>query len=264
MITLHQSGSGCSECDIGKPVGSPESWAKLRSNALKLLRAQRNEEAAEILEKEGFELFEATNGFGDEFFALAKKAKAEAYVDYSNKAHDEASHYAYINLASVFLNMGFFVRFVVVELDTSTEVDPVDALIPIAPVDVVIRALRDAQQLLATNGAVSAIDRVHTALHGYLKWVCEQAGSLPATKDPSITELLKCAGRHSKLATSETHSEKIERILKAFAAALDAVNQIRNRGSMAHPNEQLVDEADAMLVVNAARTILRYLDDRLK
>jgi hypothetical protein len=264
MITLYQRGSGSSECEICKPVGSPETWVKLKANAVEFLRAQANHEAADIVENGGFELFEATNGFGDEFFALSKKAKITAYVDCASKAQDEAQHFAYVNIASVFSHLGFPLRFIVVELDDNTSVDPVSSPISIAPVEVVIRALRDAQQLLATTGAVSAIDRVHTALYGYLKWVCEQAGNMPASKDPSITELFKAAARHPKLSTTATHSDKIERILKAFAAALDAVNQVRNRGSMAHANEFLVDEADAMLVVNAARTILRYLDDRLK
>jgi hypothetical protein len=264
MVTLYQSGGGCSECDLIKPVGLAEAWVKLRNNALTLLSAQHNGEAAQILETEGFELFEATNGFGDEFFALAKKAKADAYVDYANKAHDEALRYAYVNLASVFTHMGFFVRFIVVELDTDADIDPVSIPAAVAPVEIIMRALRDAEQLLSSSGAISAIDRAHTALHGYLKWICEQAGTTPTSRDPNITELLKAAARHPKLSQSATHSETVEKILRAFASAVDAINQVRNRGSMAHPNETLVDEADAMLVLNATRTIFRYFDDRLK
>jgi hypothetical protein len=35
--------------------------------------------------------------------------------------------------------------------------------------EVVTRALRDAETLLASNGAASGVDRVHTALHGHLR-----------------------------------------------------------------------------------------------
>jgi hypothetical protein len=80
MITLYQ-GSGSSECQLIKPAGSAETWAKLRTVVIELLQVQQNNQAAQLLETGGFELFEATNGFGDEFFALAKKAKAEAYMD---------------------------------------------------------------------------------------------------------------------------------------------------------------------------------------
>jgi hypothetical protein len=44
------------------------------------------------------------------------------------------------------------------------------------------------------------------------------------------------------------------------AAILDALNPMRNRASVAHPNPTLLEQPEAMLVVNAARTILHYLD----
>lgn len=264
MISLYQRGSGSSECQVIRPAAPQESWAKLRTTAIRLLQAKGCERAASLLETEGFELFESTNGFNDEFFALTKNARIEAYADYGVKAGDEEFTSACRSMALVFDDLGFFVRFVVVELDNETDVTPVATPVAAAPVEVVKRALRDAEHLLATSGAVSAIDRAHTALHGYLKWVCQQAGNLPATKDPGITELMKHAESHPKFGVSAVHSDKITRILRAFASALDAINQVRNRGSLAHPNEHLLDDADAMLVVNAARTMLRYLDDRLK
>jgi hypothetical protein len=42
--------------------------------------------------------------------------------------------------------------------------------------EVVARALRDAETLLETSGPESAVDRAHTALHGHLGYLCEQAG----------------------------------------------------------------------------------------
>jgi hypothetical protein len=48
-----------------------------------------------------------------------------------------------------------------------------------------------------------------------------------------------------------------------MGAILDALNPVRNRASVAHPNPTLLDQHEAMLVVNAARTILHYLDAKL-
>jgi hypothetical protein len=42
--------------------------------------------------------------------------------------------------------------------------------------DVVLRALADADGLIRTNGATSAVDRIHTALHGHVLALCEAAG----------------------------------------------------------------------------------------
>ena len=264
MITLYQRGHGSSQCDLIKPAAPPEAFAKLRTAAIRMLRAKGREQAALLLETDSFELYESTNGFGDEFCALSKKAGIEDYASYTEKSADTDFRSACRDMASVFEDLGFSVRFVIIELNPDTDVTPVIATPAVVPVEVVKRALRDAEQLMATNGAISAIDRAHTALHGYLKWVCEQADNMPSSKDPSITELLKHAEKHPKLSLSAVHSDKITRILKAFATALDAINQVRNRGSVAHANENLVDEADAMLAVNGVRTILRYLDERLK
>jgi hypothetical protein len=41
---------------------------------------------------------------------------------------------------------------------------------------------------------------------------------------------------------------------------MDALNPARNRGSIAHPNDELLDSDEAMLFINAARTVLQFLD----
>lgn len=58
-------------------------------------------------------------------------------------------------------------------------------------------------------------------------------------------------------------SADIERVLNSFANVLDALNPVRNQTSVAHPNAVLMGEAEAKLVINAARTILGYLDEKL-
>jgi hypothetical protein len=49
----------------------------------------------------------------------------------------------------------------------------------------------------------------------------------------------------------------------AFATVVDALNPVRNRGSMAHANATLLDEPEAMLVINAVRTLLHYLNAKI-
>jgi hypothetical protein len=47
-----------------------------------------------------------------------------------------------------------------------------------------------------------------------------------------------------------------------MGSIMDVLNPIRNNASMAHPND-LLDPPEAMLVINAARTILHYIDTKL-
>ncbi len=130
--------------------------------------------------------------------------------------------------------------------------------------ETVERAISDARTLIKQNGATSGIDRVHTALHGYLKQVCLESG-IELTGDPTITELYKKIRlEHPKLKETITRQDDIDKILRAFANVMDVLNPIRNMASVAHPNENLLNEVEAELVINAAHTMLYYLNSKFK
>jgi hypothetical protein len=128
---------------------------------------------------------------------------------------------------------------------------------------IVDRALSDAEQLLRTTGATSGVDRIHTALHGYLLAVCDEAKT-PCKPDASLTEGFKhLRENHPAFRITGSRDEEIIRIVRAISNILDAMNPLRNRASVAHPNEALLEEPEAMLVINCARTLLHYLDEKI-
>jgi len=129
--------------------------------------------------------------------------------------------------------------------------------------DVVRRALNDADSLLRSNGATSAIDRLHTALHGYLRSVCAESG-IHVVENASITVLFKSLRtNHPALKNLGTQEAEVGRIITAFSTVVDALNTIRNHASVAHPNDALLDEAEALLTLNAVRTLFNYLVRKL-
>lgn len=127
---------------------------------------------------------------------------------------------------------------------------------------VVERAIGDVEALLRSSGAPSSVDRVHTALHGYLKAVCDRE-QIAYTADDNMARLFRLLRQqHPALRNLGPRAQDIERVLISFANIMDALNPIRNNASVAHPNDNLLDAAEAMLVINAARTLLHYLDAR--
>lgn len=126
--------------------------------------------------------------------------------------------------------------------------------------DTVQRALEDADNLMRTSGSQSAVDRVHTAMHGYLLSLCDDAGIAHGDR-PTINRLFKALrAEHASLSDLGVRSEDVAKMLGSMAAILDALNPVRNNASMAHPNAALVGEAEAILVINTVRTLLTYLE----
>jgi hypothetical protein len=129
--------------------------------------------------------------------------------------------------------------------------------------DVVNRAIADAEVLLRTTGAPSGIDRMHTAFHGFLLLLCDDAG-ITYGAEPSVTELYKKLRQgHPVFGDQGPHAEEVDRILKSLASAVDSLNTLRNRASVAHPNETILAADEAFLYVNTVRTIMAYLDAKL-
>ena len=131
-----------------------------------------------------------------------------------------------------------------------------------SPSEVVRRALDDADTLLRTSGPQSAVDRIHTAMHGYLYSLSQETG-VQFEGHPKMNQLFKAIRRSPPvLADVGARGEDVKRILGSFATILDALNPIRNNASVAHPNDHLVGEPEARLVINVVRTLLNYLEDK--
>jgi hypothetical protein len=134
---------------------------------------------------------------------------------------------------------------------------------PLSASEVVRRALADVESLLKNNGAASTIDRLHTALHGYLRSACTDAG-IEYADDASVTALLKALrNQHPALRDLGAHSTELTKVLNSFSNIVDALNTLRNHASVAHANEHLLREDEALLVVNAVRTLFNYLAKKL-
>ena len=128
---------------------------------------------------------------------------------------------------------------------------------------VVEQALADAEVLIRSGGPTSAVDRVHTALHGFLRSACDDAG-IAYEPDSGITGLFKLLMQsHPNLREPRPHQESVTKVLRSLCSVLDAFNPARNKGTLVHPNESLLSPHEATLFINSARTILQYLDAEL-
>ncbi len=132
-----------------------------------------------------------------------------------------------------------------------------DLLVESAAVE---RAISDLETLIQENGASSGVDRVHTALHGYLRTLCRRLG-IQVDDRASITATLKTLRRESPLLqVNNPRADDVQKVINSMASIIDALDPIRNQASVAHPNDHLLAQAEALLVVDAVRTVLNYLN----
>lgn len=151
------------------------------------------------------------------------------------------------------------VQELILEEGGSEAVDPVNIPELVITSTTVNQAIRDAKTLLKNEGAVSAVDRMHTVLHGYLKQVCRDADIEYNTED-TINQLLnKLKLKHPDLVIKNDNADKI---LKNLANVLDKVNPLRNNSTLAHANDVLLEEDEAMFVINTINTVLSFLNSK--
>ncbi len=263
MIQLYH-GTGSRELEILDPSLPADKWSRMRSAACKFLRTRNDSLAASLLESIPFELRNGTNGFGDEFSALYWRGPFDQYMELAERANDPEQRSAFARIADAVSDLGPYIRFIAIELDTDSGLAPVASPSLQITSDAVERALNDAEQLIKSRGAASGLDRLHTAIHGFLRAACTKQ-SVEVPPDAGLTALFKLLReQHPSFRPSGSQSADIDRVLRTIATIVDSLSPLRNRASIAHPNDTLLDEPEAMLVINSVRTLLHYLNAKLQ
>jgi hypothetical protein len=240
----------------------PALWQITKRQAIKALNGVMADYiAGSTLEALPLELWRATNGFGDAFNVLYMKVPVQEYLKLETDAEKATAATKYEQIARALDEVGIGIRFISMDPeDSSSSVSTPQLEMTSATVE---RALSDFETLLhSKGGAVSGVDRIHTALQAYLIVMCRSAGIEPGER-ADMTALFSLVRNHPKLKLN-VHGVESAKVLRGLAQVVDALNPVRNSKSLAHPNEELLEEAEAMLVVNAARTLLHYLNSKLK
>ena len=92
--------------------------------------------------------------------------------------------------------------------------------------EVVLRALTDAEHLIHTSGPTSAVDRVHTVLHGYLQAVCDGATIAYQRDDSMVALLKKVRADHPKLQNLGPRAQDVARVLEPSPVQIQVFGSI--------------------------------------
>jgi hypothetical protein len=263
---LYHQGGGSQGIDLVQEMPDPK-YQAIKRTAIRYMKANYAAPGAiELLEQFPFSLWHAINDFGDDFEVLYMKALMELYVEIENELGiwKQRIDDGIPEIVRAFEVAGHHLRFVAVQLDDTEAVQNVAPPTLAITSDIVEESLRHAETLIGTHGAASGLDRVHTAFHGYLESACEKAG-IVVKQDAGITDLFaRLREQHPALAIADPEDKaRIDQILRGMSRIVDAMDLIRNRKTLAHPNP-LLSDPEAMLAINLIRSMLRYLDTRLR
>lgn len=140
---------------------------------------------------------------------------------------------------------------------------PIDAVKPSTGRVVVEEALREVEDRLRAGTPLAAVDRIHTAFAGFLAGVAADR-RVELGRDPSTTKVFKLLRvACPELGPQGRHADQLDKVLNSLGAVVDAIDPLRNHGTLAHANEHLLEAPEATLYINAVKTLMHYVNAKL-
>ena len=135
---------------------------------------------------------------------------------------------------------------------------------PVYTSEFVKRTLTEVEEAIKTKRETSGVDRVHSALHGYLRLVCDLAG-ITYIQDDRIVELFKkLLAEHAALQDLGPRPQDTATITKSFCAVMTVVDPLRNKASYSRiPRRHCSTCPRRCSPSTRTRTILHYVDAKL-
>jgi HEPN domain-containing protein len=130
----------------------------------------------------------------------------------------------------------------------------------ISKTDIIKKALEDANQFMKEGKYASAIDRVHTAFHGYLR-KCLDEKNVSYEESDTLAQLY--SKLHNYIAQNIVGDTEglIKTTLRSASGIVSAINDIRNKYSLVHPNQSLISDREAKLCIQLIRDVTSYIDE---
>lgn len=123
------------------------------------------------------------------------------------------------------------------------------------------KAVEDAEIFIREKKFDSAVDRVHTAFHGYLRQLLTEHRVAYGAEEGITALYTKLHGFYAAAIQPHDVGERIKTILRSAGGMINAVNELRNNNTIAHPNGQLIQAREAQLVIRLVNAVVDYIED---
>lgn len=149
---------------------------------------------------------------------------------------------------------------VYLEILQEEEIDSIDIEEVVNLNQILREAIDDAETLIKKGKPANAYDRIHTTLHGVLKQKCEEQ-DIEINDKATITTILSKIRQHILDTKSDDKAKEIAKILGSISKIINILNDMRNKKSLAHPNKTLLDNDEALFLINISKAIMLYVNN---
>lgn len=148
------------------------------------------------------------------------------------------------------------------EIGIIVETNEVFDFSAIKATEVIEKAIVDAEVFMAEGKYTSAFDRVHTAVMGYFR---KKLNDLSVSYEESDTlgQLYNKIHEHIAKSMTTNIGSLMKTAIRSASGVISSINELRNRHSLAHPNDELITDKEAKLCINMAKTITDYIESVL-
>lgn len=130
----------------------------------------------------------------------------------------------------------------------------------IANTDVIKSAISDAEVFMNKGQYDSAFDRIHTAFHGFLRSKLDDFG-IDYIESESLSQLYnKLHITIEKNITPVEVAELVKTIMRSGSGVITSINEIRNRHSLVHPNDLIINRREAEFTLQMIKVITDYIN----
>lgn len=127
--------------------------------------------------------------------------------------------------------------------------------------EVIGKAVSDAELLMGEGKYDSAFDRVHTAFHGYLRKLLDNK-NVDYEESDTLSQLY--TKLHTELSSnidSTEISELVKKSLRSASGIIASINEMRNRHSLSHPNDDLLQKREAEFAIRLIKDLSVYINN---
>lgn len=127
--------------------------------------------------------------------------------------------------------------------------------------DTIQKAIEDATLFMREGKYDSAVDRVHTAFHGYLRQLLINY-CVAFAKDDGLPALYnKLHEYYGSSIQPQEVAVRIKTTVRSAIGVVNSINELRNNNTVAHPNGELIQKREAQLVIRLVNAIVDYIED---